>query len=309
MKLNISYPPFRSQKLLEIDDERKLRAFYDKRISDEVPGDSLGDEFKGYVFRIAGGHDKQGFAMKQGVAVNHRVRLLLDGSSGQYNPHRHGERRRKSVRGCIVGADLSVLSLVIVKRGPADLAGLTDADSDKPSTRGPKRASNIRKVYALSKDDDVRQVIKLTAKAKKGKEGKKESVKLPRIQRLVTPRMLQHKRRRVALKKRRTTASQSAKADYDKIVAQLRKERRQVAESKKRESKKAAAPAAAAPAPKAAKAAAPAKKDAKPAAKPAAAPAKKDAKPAAAATKAAPAKGAAAAAPKKDAKPAAGKKQ
>jgi len=242
MKLNISFPPNNAQKLIEIDDERKLRIFYDKRISDEVPGDSLGDEFKGYVFRISGGHDKQGFAMKQGVAVNHRVRLLLDGSSGQYNPHRHGERRRKSVRGCIVGNDLSVLALVIVKRGPADLAGLTDADSYKPSTRGPKRASNIRKVYALSKEDDVRLVV--VKKKIEGKNGKKGTIKRPRIQRLVSPRMLQHKRRRIALKRRRTAASQTAKAEYNKIVTQLRKERRAATASKK-SSKKEAAKAAA----------------------------------------------------------------
>jgi small subunit ribosomal protein S6e len=270
MKLNIAYPPNKAQKLIEVDDERKIRVFYDKRISDEVPGDSLGDEFKGYVFRISGGHDKQGFAMKQGVAINHRVRLLLDGASGQYNPHRHGERRRKSVRGCIVANDLSVLSLVIVKRGAADLAGLTDADSYKPSTRAPKRAANIRKVYALSKEDDVRQFV--LRKVVKGKNGKKDTVKSPRIQRLVTPRMLQHKRRRIALKRRRTAASQAAKTEYNKIATQLRKERRQVALSKKKSSKKDEAPKTTAAAPAKTAAAAPAKKEA----------AKKDTKPAAA---------------------------
>ena len=31
----------------------------------------------GYVFRIGGGNDKQGFPMKQGVLCNHRVRLLF----------------------------------------------------------------------------------------------------------------------------------------------------------------------------------------------------------------------------------------
>jgi len=295
MKLNIAYPPFKAQKLVEIDDERKLRVFYDKRISDEVPGDILGDEFKGYVFRITGGHDKQGFAMKQGVAVNHRVRLLLDGRSGQYNPHRDGERRRKSVRGCIVANDLSVLSLVVIKRGPADLAGLTDPDSDKPSSRGPKRASNIRKAYALTKDDDVRQFV--VRKVIKGKDGKKDTIKSPRIQRLVSPSMLQHKRRRVALKKKRTAASQTAKADYNKIVAQLRKERRHASASKKSSKKEEAVKPAAAPAKGAAAKGAAAKTAGKPAA---AAPAKKDAaKPAATATKkdapktgaAAPAKG------------------
>ena len=33
----------------------------------EVEVDTLGDEWKGYVFRIAGGNDKQGFPMKQGI--------------------------------------------------------------------------------------------------------------------------------------------------------------------------------------------------------------------------------------------------
>lgn len=36
------------------------RIFYEKRMSQEVAVDSLGDEWKGYVFRITGGNDKQG---------------------------------------------------------------------------------------------------------------------------------------------------------------------------------------------------------------------------------------------------------
>jgi len=51
MKLNISYPSTGAQKLIDIDDDRKLRAFFDKRISHEVEGDHLGDDFKGYIFK------------------------------------------------------------------------------------------------------------------------------------------------------------------------------------------------------------------------------------------------------------------
>jgi ribosomal protein S6E (S10) len=81
-QLNISYPATAQQKVVEIEDERKLRALYDHRISHEVEGDALGDEFKGYVFRISGGNDKQGFPMKQGVLTASRVRLLF--SKGAY---------------------------------------------------------------------------------------------------------------------------------------------------------------------------------------------------------------------------------
>ena len=46
-----------------------------------------------------------------------RVRLLLGKGQSCYRPRRDGERKRKSVRGCIVDSNLSVLALVIVKKG------------------------------------------------------------------------------------------------------------------------------------------------------------------------------------------------
>ncbi|XP_023215567.1 small ribosomal subunit protein eS6 [Centruroides vittatus] len=220
MKLNISYPATGCQKLIEFDDERKVRIFYEKRMGQEVEADALGDEWKGYVVRISGGNDKQGFPMKQGVLTAGRVRLLLSKGHSCYRPRRTGERKRKSVRGCIVDSNLSVICLVIVKKGEQDIPGLTDTTI--PRRSGPKRASKIRKLFNLSKEDDVRQYV--VRKPLPQKEGKKPRTKAPKIQRLVTPIMLQRKRHRLALKRKRAQKRKDQAAEYARLLAQRAKE-------------------------------------------------------------------------------------
>jgi len=216
MKLNISYPANGSQKLLEVEDDRKLRVFMEKRMGNEVPADSLGDEWKGYIFRITGGNDKQGFPMKQGVMLPTRVRLLLSDGHSCYRPRRTGERKRKSVRGCIVAQDLSVLALAIVKQGDNDIPGLTD--TVQPKRLGPKRATKIRRFFGLDKKDDVRKFVIRREVQPKG-EGKKSYTKAPKIQRLVTPQRLQHKRHRIALKRRKAESSKDAANEYAQLLA------------------------------------------------------------------------------------------
>ncbi|XP_058010333.1 40S ribosomal protein S6 isoform X1 [Hevea brasiliensis] len=182
-------------------------------------------EFKGYVFKIMGGCDKQGFPMKQGVLTPGRVRLLLHRGTPCFRGYgrRNGERRRKSVRGCIVSQDLSVLNLVIVKKGENDLPGLTDIE--KPRMRGPKRASKIRKLFNLSKEDDVRKYVNTYRRTFTTKSGKKVS-KAPKIQRLVTPLTLQRKRARIAEKKKRISKAKAEAAEYQKLLATRLKEQR-----------------------------------------------------------------------------------
>jgi len=233
MKLNIAYPATGCQKIFEIDDEKKLRPFYEKRMAQEVEGDSLGDEWKGYIFRVTGGNDKQGFPMKQGVLTNGRVRLLLGKGHSCYRQRRKGERKRKSVRGCIVDSNLSVLSLIIVKKGDGEVEGLTDKTI--PKKLGPKRASKIRRLFNLSKEDDVRKyVLRRTIQPKE--EGKKVRTRAPKIQRLVTPIRLQRKRRLQALKQKRRVKNREEAAVYQKLLAKYAKERQAEKEARRRSS-------------------------------------------------------------------------
>ena len=108
-----------------------------------------------------------------------RVRLLLADGHSCYRPRRTGERKRKSVRGCIVGPDIAVLSLVIVKQGENDIPGLTD--NVLPKRLGPKRATKIRKFFNLSKEDGEKWIVNLIRETRMGADAKidLEKVRLP----------------------------------------------------------------------------------------------------------------------------------
>jgi small subunit ribosomal protein S6e len=161
--------------------------------------------------------------MMQGVMSNGRVRLLMSEGSVYFRPRRAGERRRKSIRGCIVGSDIAILNLVIVKEGAAPLPGLTDEASYRPNRLGPKRASKIRKVFNLSKEDDVRKkVITREFTNKKGKNVQKR----PKIQRLVTPLTLQRKRAYLKEQREAREKAKNERSEYERLKKQRASERR-----------------------------------------------------------------------------------
>lgn len=243
MKFNIANTAGGAMKVYDFDDEKKLAHVYGLRMGQELEGEKLSDEFKGYVFRVTGGNDKQGFPMQQGILVSGRVRLLMAEGSTYFRPRRAGERRRKSIRGCIVGQDIAILNLVIVASGPTPLAGLTDEASARHSRLGPKRASKIRKVFEVAKDGDVRKaVVTRTFTTKKGKTISKR----PKIQRLVTPQVLQRKRAILATKRAAGEKGRKERAEYERLKKQRTAEHRaslKARRSSRKSSKKEAATA------------------------------------------------------------------
>ena len=111
---------------------------------------------------------------------------------------------------------------MIVKKGEKEIPGLTDEASAVPRRLGPKRASHIRKLFGLTKKDDV---TKFVIRHRFEHNGHKRD-KAPKIQRLVTHRALCHKRARLAAKKAALENSRKEAAAYKQRLEQLKKEAR-----------------------------------------------------------------------------------
>merc|ERR1719409_891411 len=199
--------------MIEITNMKILNKLFGLRISNELDGNILGEEYSGYVFKISGGNDKQGFTMKQGVLTNTRVRLLLEKEQSCYRARRKGERKRKSVRGCTVGPDIQVLALIIIKVGDKEIQGLTD--KSLPNRLGPKRVSKIRRLFNLTKNDNPCDFV-ITRVVEKQKDGLiKKRYKRPKIQRLVTRQRLRQKNKYLSEKKNRISRKKLEKESYE----------------------------------------------------------------------------------------------
>merc|ERR1719198_200408 len=110
------------------------------------------------------------------------------------------------------------MSLVLVKKGEQDIPGLTD--DQRPRRLGPKRAANIRKLFALEKKDDVRKFVV------RREAGKKK--KAPKIQRLVTPSMLQRKRYFKSIVRKRMETGKKKKAPKIQRLVEYKHEQKEL---------------------------------------------------------------------------------
>ena len=247
MIVNVAYPRNATQKIWKIEDEKVFSRFYDKRIGQEIEADFIAPEFKGYVLRITGGSDKNGFCMKQGVNTKNMVSLLLSKGSVGYFCKRDGTKKRRTVRGCIIGPGIAAVNTIIYKKGEGEVAGLTD--KNVPRKLGPKRANKIRKLFNLPRhslnigkkdakpvkvnhSDVTALVVKRVTKEVEGKK----YYKAPRIQRLVTKDRITRKILRRKLKYDTVKANVKKLADFTK--ARTTKNTDKKAETKKEEPKK-----------------------------------------------------------------------
>ena len=250
MQFNISCPETGCNKMVELQNEDKQNEIIEKKIGDEIDGSVISDVFEGYKFKITGGFDKDGFAMKNGILAQGKKKVLLTKGCSLFRfrkgYHRTGIRVRRLVRGCIISNDIKNLHLKIIQKGPKPIAGLTEEKDAQPKRLGPKRATRILKQFGLTevynqkkKQKEERKNLrfmitnfapKREVKTKNGKT----YIKRPKVQRLITPDRLRRKR---LLKKfhqeRRDKAEKDKKTYHELVKKTVEKDRKEAKEAKK----------------------------------------------------------------------------
>jgi len=260
MKFVVAFKDNGLSKAYKVDDEHKWGQVIDLKVGSELDGEKiLGEAYKGYTLKISGGTDENGFPMKNGVLKKGRARLLIPPRTCGLRAGREGERKRRSVRGCVVDRDIGCLHFTIVSKGAAEITGLTDVKT--PRRLGPKRANKIRKLFGLPKHSDkigskdktkvtvdrfdvCRYVVKRPTKT----IGDKAYYKAPKIQRLITAQRLRRKREHRKEKFHNVTENAKIYKDYIKKLKDARAERKKKEDEAQAEAAKTAQPKAA-PAP------------------------------------------------------------
>ncbi|MEM5801392.1 MAG: 30S ribosomal protein S6e [Candidatus Aenigmatarchaeota archaeon] len=116
-KFVISDPKTKKSYQLTVSQD-KAYTLIGKKIGDKFDGSILG--LTGYELEIRGGTDKDGFPMLPSIQGPVRKKIILSGKPG-FKPRLKGERKRKTVRGNTISADIAQINTKIVKYGSKPL--------------------------------------------------------------------------------------------------------------------------------------------------------------------------------------------
>ncbi len=95
--------------------------FVGKHIGDKVEADVLG--LPGYSVQITGGSDREGFPMRSDLPGTKRRRILISSGTG-YHPLVRGRKKRMSLHGRDISADIGQINVKVVEAGAKSLEEL-----------------------------------------------------------------------------------------------------------------------------------------------------------------------------------------
>ncbi|MCS7093911.1 MAG: 30S ribosomal protein S6e [Candidatus Aenigmarchaeota archaeon] len=126
-KIVVSDPENRKAYQIEVE-KSKAMFLVGKKIGEEIDATLLG--LPGYVLKITGGTDKDGFPMHPNVEGMVKKKILLEGPPC-FHPEKKGQRKKKTVRGNVISEDVVQINCKVVKKGEKPLEELVPKKEKK----------------------------------------------------------------------------------------------------------------------------------------------------------------------------------
>jgi small subunit ribosomal protein S6e len=114
-KVIVSDPEAGTSKVVELE-EARAAPFIGRRIGEIIDGTVV--DLPAHKVQIRGGSDKDGVPMRGNVHGGVRRAVVLSGGAG-FSPKKHGERRRKTVRGSTITDEIVQINMKIVEKPAA----------------------------------------------------------------------------------------------------------------------------------------------------------------------------------------------
>ncbi len=111
---NFKFVISHNKKSWQIEKDQKDCPVAGKKIGETFGADFLG--LNGYELQITGGSDKDGFPMWKDVEGMVKTRIVIDSPPG-FKPSKDGERKRKTLRGNTISADIVQVNCRVTKTG------------------------------------------------------------------------------------------------------------------------------------------------------------------------------------------------
>jgi small subunit ribosomal protein S6e len=111
-KVIVSDPEKGKSKIVELDGSKAV-PLLGRKLGETIDGLVVG--MGGLKLQITGGSDKDGFPMRPNVHGGVRVSVMVSKSVG-FHPQRHGERRRKTLRGNVITEDIVQVNMKVVAK-------------------------------------------------------------------------------------------------------------------------------------------------------------------------------------------------
>lgn len=172
-KIVLSDPKSRKAYQKEVD--QAASGLVGKKLGEKVSGDFMG--LSGYEIEITGGSDKQGFPMRRDVEGQGRKKIILAMPPG-FHPARKGQRKRKSIRGNTVSAEIVQINAKVVKQGAKSVEELLGKKEEKKAEEKPKEEAKPKEKPAEAKPEAKKEEKKAEPEKKEVKpEAPKEKPK------------------------------------------------------------------------------------------------------------------------------------